>query len=162
MTRGWKRMKRITRWHRLAASDERTNEATKLDARTKKKKDLRACKWRRGRETSRREREAAKMERIKRSRNWLNMHEGRFGRLTVREKIKIEQWRSNKIESERIRRKEKWNLAVCIHRWKLARGNQRKNKGMKVERFFFRIVILKGNYFNTFSFFQGRIAPGFH
>lgn len=57
VTRGWKRMKRITRWHRLAASDERTNEATKLDARTKKKKDLRACKWRRGRETSRRERE---------------------------------------------------------------------------------------------------------
>lgn len=50
-------MKRITRWHRLAASDERTNEATKLDARTKKKKDLQACKWRRGRETSRRERE---------------------------------------------------------------------------------------------------------
>lgn len=122
-------MKRITRWHR-------TNEATKLDAtkkKTKKKKDLRACKWRRGGKASRKEREAAKMERIKRGRqepssklsyfSWpMNMHEGRFRRLTVRGKIRIEQWRSKE-------NKEKGEMEFGSLYSLMKTGNQRKIKG---------------------------------
>lgn len=84
----------------------------------------------------------------------------------------IERSEGDKIESERIRRNGIWQITVCprfidenIEKIK-GKGKKRKKRKENNESgtqslLFFRIVILKGN-FNTFSFFQGRIAPGFH
>lgn len=86
----------------------------------------------------------------------------------------IERSEGNKIESERIRRNGIWQITVCPRfideNWPQRKSKEREKKRKKRKEnnesrtqslLFFRIVILKGN-FNTFSFFQGRIAPGFH